>query len=322
MTQSLPLDPHGRYLFDAYQDQRPFASFLPGIAGPYGIPLWVFYVNRGQAIAGFGIESKDSPIMEFLPANKAYQATPYSGFRTFLKLTRSGKSRVYEPFAIANKLNAAEQRMTIGANDLELSETSAQAGIKTTVSYFSLPGENFAGLARVVRIQNGGAEPVDLEMLDGLPALIPYGVNNWLLKEMGRTLEAWMEVFNLEARVPFYRLRASVVDKVEVETYQAGHFALAFVEDGSGPQLLPALVDPVGVFGADTSFTCPEEFYRQPLETLLARRQVTCGRTPCGMFAHQASLEPGQSLAVYSLYGHISGLEILSRYASQITRAD
>ena len=82
MTQSLPLDPHGRYLFDAYQDQRPFASFLPGIAGPYGIPLWVFYVNRGQAIAGFGIESKDSPIMEFLPANKAYQAAPYSGFRT------------------------------------------------------------------------------------------------------------------------------------------------------------------------------------------------------------------------------------------------
>src|SRR5512142_2492891 len=110
MSMSQPLDPTGRYLLDGYQDWRPFASFLPGIAGPDGIPLWVFYVNRGQAIAGFGIESKDSPIMEFLPANKAYQATPYSGFRTFLKLKRAGKSQVYEPFAIANKANVTEQR--------------------------------------------------------------------------------------------------------------------------------------------------------------------------------------------------------------------
>ena len=65
------LDETSRFVLANYQQQRPFSSFLPGIAGPLGIPLWVFYVNRGQAIASFGIESKDSPIMEFQPANKA-----------------------------------------------------------------------------------------------------------------------------------------------------------------------------------------------------------------------------------------------------------
>ncbi len=318
------LDPTNRYILAAYQDQRPFASFLPGIAGPTGIPMWVFYVNRGQAVASFGIESKDSPLMEFQPANKSYQSTPYTGFRTFLKINRGGQAVFSEPFAIGNKANVDEQKMVIDANTLELVERDPDAGIQTTVTYFTLPGENFAALARAVTIQNISAAPISLEILDGLPALIPYGVNNNLLKEIHRTIESWMEVYNLEAGIPFYHLRASVVDRVEVETFQAGHFALAFVEQAALPgqnRLLPALVDPVAVFGADTSFTRPEGFLRQPLAELLAGRQVTCGRTPCGLFAHQAELLPAQSLTIYSLYGHAAGLEILNRHAGRIAQA-
>ncbi len=315
------LDPNNRYIFTDYQERRPFASFLPGIAGPTGIPMWVFYVNRGQAIAGFGVESKDSPLMEFQPANKAYQSTPYTGFRTFIKINRANQAQYYEPFAAAGKA-AAEQNMVIGANELELVEQNETAGLRATITYFTLPGENFAALARAVTLQNTGADPVSLEILDGLPVLIPYGVNNSLLKEINRTIEAWMEVYNLEAGVPFYHLRASVIDRVEVETYQAGHFALAFVEQSGESRLLPALVDPVTVFGSDTSFTQPAAFLRQPLSTLLAARPVTCGRTPCGLFAHQADLLPTQSLTIYSLYGHTAGLEILNQHAGRIAQAD
>ena len=83
---SFYFDHQHRFVIEDYADRRPFASFLPGIAGPSGIPLWVFYINRGQAIAGFGIEDRDNPIMEFQPANKAYQTTPLTGFRTFIKV--------------------------------------------------------------------------------------------------------------------------------------------------------------------------------------------------------------------------------------------
>lgn len=320
MGNTHPLDPSNRYVFNAYQDQRPFASFLPGIAGPTGIPMWVFYVNRGQAIASFGIESKDAPLMEFQPANKSYQSTPYTGFRTFLKTNRGGQSGFYEPFAIAGKSGAAEQKMVVGANELELVETNAEMGLRTTITYFILPGENFAALARVLNIHNTGDSPISLEILDGLPALIPYGVSNSLLKEINRTIESWMEVYNLEARIPFYHLRASVVDRVEVETYQAGHFALAFVEESGQSRLLPALVDPATVFGPDTSFTRPQTFLHRSLPELLGARQITCGRTPCGLFAHQAELPPGESLAIYSLYGHVGGLEILDRHARRIAQ--
>ncbi|NNK47233.1 MAG: hypothetical protein HKP01_00005, partial [Gemmatimonadetes bacterium] len=76
-----------RFILESFASGLPFSSFLPGIAGPLGTPMWAFYVNRGQGIASFGIGNKDNPIMEFLPANKSYQSAPLTGFRTFLKLT-------------------------------------------------------------------------------------------------------------------------------------------------------------------------------------------------------------------------------------------
>ena len=51
-----------------YDKQPPFSSFLPGLAGVRGIPMWVFYTNRGQGINSFGIHNKGNAIMEFNPA--------------------------------------------------------------------------------------------------------------------------------------------------------------------------------------------------------------------------------------------------------------
>ena len=56
-------DDSQRFILEGFAGGLPFSSFLPGIAGPLGTPMWVFYVNRGQAIASFGIGNKDNPIM-------------------------------------------------------------------------------------------------------------------------------------------------------------------------------------------------------------------------------------------------------------------
>jgi hypothetical protein len=314
MTQ-FHLDQLNRFVITGYAEMRPFSSFLPGIAGPMGIPLWAFYVNRGQAIAGFGVESKDFPIMEYQPANKAYQNTSYIGFRTFLKITFGKKSVSYEPFSPWNGVDAEHQRMVIGYNELELQEINSILNLQTRVRYFILPNEPFAGLVRQVIVKNLGDAAISVELLDGIPSVIPYGVNNFLLKEMGRTVEAWMEVFNLSANVPFYRLRASVIDRAEVETYQAGHFAVAFVEDG---RPLRALVDPALIFGQDTALYAPDGFFNQPLDTLLGKPQITCGRTPCGFFAHRSVLSPGESTNLYAVFGHINDVELLEQNLSRL----
>ncbi len=314
------LEDDGTFSITDFQRWKPFTSFLPGIAGLQGIPLWVFYVNRGQAITSFGIENKDHPIMEFQPANKAYQSTPLTGFRTFLKLTQAKEQHFYEPFAAWCQVNDASQVMRIRPHELELEETNPSLGLQTTVRYFNLPQENFAGLVRQVTLTNLGKQPVSIDILDGMPALIPYGVSNTLLKELNRTIEAWMEVYNLENKLPFYRLRATVVDAEQVGLYEAGHFALAFTEVPANTQLLPALVDPVVVFGQDTSYFSPEGFIRQPLPELVSAVQITSGRTPCAFFAAQSDLAPGQSVTLNSLYGHVPSQASIQAQSSRLAQ--
>lgn len=309
------LDENGQFIINDYQNTRPFASFLPGIAGPMGIPLWAFYVNRGQAITSFGIENKDKPILEYQTANRAYQLTSYLGFRTFMRIRNRKKQVLYEPFAPGSSL----QKMIIGANELCLQEESHEYGLQTDVVYFLLPGENLAGLVRMVTVTNRSDRTINLEIVDGLPAVIPFGVNNQMLKDIGRTVEAWMEVSNLEQNVPFYRLRASVADTTEVSSVEAGHFMLAFQNCPDGSKLLPAIIDPTLVFGQNTALSTPEAFFRLGLNDLLATKQITCGRTPCGFSASQDELEPGQSTKINCIFGHVSSLENIQSKIKHLT---
>jgi hypothetical protein len=308
-------DERRRFVIPHFATKRPFASFLPGIAGVLGIPMWVFYVNRGQAIASFGIKNKDNPIMEFEPANKAYQTTPYTGFRTFLKLRHGPDGAFYEPFSPWNA--ADETRMCIGMNELEIQASSTAHGIRTNVLYFTLPGEPFAALVRQVTVSNVGDEPLAFEILDGMARVMPFGVDNWGLKEIGRTSEAWMAVFNLDEDLPFYRFRASAVDTAEVGEIQAGHFYLAF--DSAGRRL-PAFVDPAIVFGQNTSLSAPDGFLATHLADLSRRRQITTGRTHCGFFGMEAVLEPGQATMLYAIIGHAGSVEHIRREATRLAQ--
>ena len=180
-------DDSNRYVIQDYTNKRPFSSFLPGIAGENGIPLWSFYVNRGQAITSFGVADKNHPIVEFQPANKAYQTTAFTGFRTFIKLQQENDHQIfYEPFAPWS--SNVTRSMHIGMNELEIKEVNSTYELQTNVQYFTLPGECFAGLIRIITLKNTGEESISVEILDGLPAVLPFVVYNIQLKEFGRTI--------------------------------------------------------------------------------------------------------------------------------------
>ncbi len=312
-------DDQGRFILRDFSSARPFSSFLPGIAGPEGIPLWVFYVNRGQAVAAFGIQSKDHPILEFQPANKAYQLTPWCGFRTFIKILPGASRPVYEPFSPSPQSAGVRRQMAVGMNELELQEVDPGSGLQTDVLYFTVPKEDFAGLVRRVAIKNISSRPVSLEILDGLPAVIPYPVSNAALKNIGRTIEAWMEVYNVENRAPFFRLRSSAGDSPVVEEIERGNFAFAFLESGGNPSRLPAVVDPECVFGRNTGLSRPDCLERASLSALLEKRQITLGRTPCAFFAAAVALEPGESAVLFEVFGHLGSIEKLEPARERLT---
>ena len=46
-------DNQNRFVIENYNWAKPLSGFFPGIAGKMGIPLWTYYVNRGQAMQLF-----------------------------------------------------------------------------------------------------------------------------------------------------------------------------------------------------------------------------------------------------------------------------
>ena len=320
MNKPYYLDDSGAFVIEDYQHAKLFADFFPGVSGLYGIPMWAFYVNRGQAVSSFGIESKDKAILEFQPANKAYRLSSIQGFRTFLKITDGNNQKFYEPFA--NSIGSTykvRQRMLITAYDLTIEEINTTLGLKVTVNYFTMPQEPFAGLVRRVTVENIGRKALDIQCVDGLPAINPYGLKDWLGKHMSRTVEAWMTVDNMKNNAPFYRLKVEVADTPQVTPISEGNFYFAF--DSDSRKLQDMIVEASCVFGHSSDFLVPENFLKQENFTAHAH-QETANRTPSAMSVSRFSLAGGKKRGFTALAGYVYDLAELKRVVKKATGKD
>ncbi len=301
----------GDFLISQYNQTPPFASFFPGIAGEWGIPMWVFYVNRGQGIASFGIQDKDHPLMEFLPANRAWRQVTLQGFRTFIKIHRGGKAHYDEPFQFPKTHSPRViQTMRIQPHELVILEENRDLGLEFQVRYFTIPHEPFAALARILTITNLTSRKQNLSIVDGMPVMIPYGMTDWFIKQMSRTIEAWVQVDNLENKAPFYRLRVEPHDRPEVVHIEKGNFYCGFLENGGKTSPLVPIVDPEVLFGSVTDFSLPANFVCTPLR--IPRVQHAGEKTPCAFGVTETVVQPGASAALYSLFGHMNSWETLN----------
>ncbi len=317
------MDADGRYVIRDYADSPPFASFLPGIAGPMGRPLWSFYVNRGQCITSLGVEGKDKPILEFEPANRAYQSVSLRGFRTFIKIDREGEAFAFhEPFIRTAPNLGLDVEMRIGLNDLLIRDLDETVGIETRVLYFVLPSEPFPALVRRVIMKNVSSETLTGEMLDGVPVVIPYGVSNDIMKAMSNTAMAWMRVESLDDSVAFYRVSASLRDGTEVTEYSGGNFYRCQVEAEGEVRPLEPIVDPNLVFGQNASLMYPDAFLNESLKGIAARPQVRVGRLPCAFAGTAFKLAPGGEMTLTTLLGQVESPAILTRRAEAMRSSD
>ncbi len=304
----------GDFVIENYNHAKAWASFFPGIAGLYGIPLWVFYVNRGQCIASAGIRTKDEAMMEYLPANKAYQLTPTQGFRTFIKVRRGKKQIFYEPFspAAAAASSAVSNSLTIRPYELELTEVNGPLGLKTQVLYFCLPSEPYAALVRCLTVTNLSSQPQDVTILDGLAACVPYGVNNFFLKEMSRTIEAWMTVENIDGGIPLYKLSTDPRDTAQVAFVKGAHFYMGF-EEGKTCRSNKVIADPQAVFGQETDLIRPLKFEASAAFAYPARQAAT-NKMACAFSFLRWHLKKAQSSAHMSLLGHVFDAGDVKKY--------
>mgnify|MGYP001608200267 FL=1 len=312
------LNEKGDFVIENYNFAKPFSSFFPGIAGKYGIPMWTFYVNRGQCISSFGVKNKDHAILEFLPANKAWQLVSTQGFRTFIKTTTGKNTLFYEPFhnGFTNLGYKITNSLSISPSELTLKEKNISLGLEVTIKYFNIPNDNYAGLARIVTVKNLKSGSRKIQLLDGLPQIVPYGTSNFFLKKMSRTIEAWMNVENMEKGVPFYRLFVDPTDRPEVIHIKEGNFYLGFSYERNKPKIIKPIIDPENVFGPVTDFSCPRLFLNDKFSP--PKNETINSKTPSAFLPADFLLKKNEEKTIYSLSGYMRSLKELNSSLKKI----
>lgn len=315
------LNTQGEFVIENYNFAKPFANFFPGIAGKYGIPMWTFYVNRGQAISSFGIKDKDHSILEFFPANKAWQLVSAQGFRTFLKLNLRGKTVFYEPFhnGCVNLRFNLKNYMRITSYGLTLEEENSTLGLKIKVEYFNIPNDSYAGLARIVTLTNLNNTSKKIQILDGLPQIVPFGTSNLFLKKLSRTIEAWMKVENIDKGVPYYKLAVDPTDRPEVIHIKEGNFYLGFYFKENKPKIIRPIIDPEMVFGPVTDFSFPRKFLAD--DNFTYAKRAVASKTPSGFSFLNLILRPKEEKTFYSVIGYMRSIQTLNASIPKITKA-
>jgi hypothetical protein len=316
-------------------DAKPtFSDFLPGVAGYYGKPVWSFYVNRGQGIASFGTATRDFPILEFNSANKAYQLTPFIGFRTFVRGTRKLSSFETEPFSprnsrILNDENDDPKKpkriMYVGTNEMEVQEFDAENGLAVAAKYFVLPEEDFASLVRRTTFTNMGTTELTFSALDGLAKIEPSGGKlDGGLKQMGRTLEGWMGVYHADdtLTMPFYKMSTEPGDDASVTIEKAGHYCLSFIETSEKKaELLPIVYDSRSVFGESTSLENPAGLIASSVGYILSNPQYGDATTSSAFAAlDNVVLAPGENITVATFFGKAENIDDVPKIVKIVTK--
>ena len=309
-------EPDGTFVLTHFNHATPFASFLPGIAGTWGIPLWAFYVNRGQGVCSFGLRDKDHSISEFLPANWAYQLVYRQGFRTFVRLQADKTLAHHEPFTMEGARDpGCTQTLYVRPHEITLREQHGPLGLETEVTYFTLPHESLAALVRIMKIRNTSTKTTAAWVLDGLPLIVPHGLGDSMLKHLRYIAQPHIEVVGLAERTPGFRTKATIADSAVVEEVKGVNFCFGYEAVFPHELLLP-LVDPAVVFGTATDGGYPEFLLRED-GVRVPGRQMTENQFPSALLLAEWKLKPGEERTLCSFYGHAADTAQLALFAQR-----
>lgn len=296
------------FVIEDFQRAKPFSSFLPAIAGKKGKPIWAFYCSRGQAFAGFGVDSKETPITPFDSANSAYQNIALKGFRTFVRF----QNRIIAPFFDEGR---ASRKMIVRRTCLEIEEENDWFVLRVT--YSTVPEESYAGLIRKVELTP--KKTGEYEIVDGLPIIFPYGLSNYCYKELVSLMAGYCQVFGKEKRLPFIKFKTSTKDCAEVSEIASGNGYVT--ADAFGNRFYP-IVDPYTVFGEDTSLIRPEGFSGKTYEELLDLEEQTENKLPSAFSMNRIRLKSGETYPFFSLFGSFDDRNAFEEKLASLTLSD
>lgn len=238
----------------AHVDQMPpfFMSLVSGA------DHWLFIASNGGLTAGRA--NADSALFPYETVDKIQAHGEQTGGKTLLRVTLSGRTHLWEPFSARYAgVYGCERHLYKNVYGNKLIFEEVNHDLQLTLRTAWRTGGRF-GFIRSCWLHNHGESPCQVELLDGMQNVLPYGANSLLQNTMSNLLDAYkrnelepasgLGLFALSATLtdraePSESLKATVVWQVglddaryllstdQLDTFRRGH-AVATEQDVCG----------------------------------------------------------------------------------------
>ena len=197
------------YRISHYNQMAPFFMSLVS-----STDHWLFISSTGGLTAGRG--NADVALFPYETVDKIEAHSEETGGKTIVRVTRDKRTQLWEPFSQRYAdVYRCERHLykNIYGNKLIFEEVNRDLGLTIRTSWRT--GDRF-GFIRTCWLQNTGESESQVELLDGLQNILPFGATHVLQNTMSNLLNAYKRnELEPATGLGIFSLSATLTDRAE-----------------------------------------------------------------------------------------------------------
>ena len=203
------LDGERFYRIENYNNMPPFFMSLVSDSDH-----WMFISSNGALSAGR--KNPDNALFPYYTDDKITDSPEITGSKTILFIRKGNRTYLWEPFSGRYENQYSIKRnlyKNTYNNKLIFEEENTDLGITFSYGWFN---SDKYGFVRRSRITGKSAEELEVEVLDGIQNILPYGITRVLQNEYSTLVDAYKKnELLLPAGLGIYYLSSIPTDKAE-----------------------------------------------------------------------------------------------------------
>ncbi len=175
---------------------------------------WLFVASNGGISAGR--KNSEYALFPYYTDDKITDTAEITGSKTIFHIHQNGEMVLWEPFSIRSEGNFSISRnlyQSRYSNKIIFEEINNDLGLQFQYEWNS---SNLYGFVKKSRLQNISGNSIQVEVLDGLQNILPYGVPGDLQTKTSNLVDAYKRSeLVAETGLGIFALSAIIVDKAE-----------------------------------------------------------------------------------------------------------
>lgn len=175
---------------------------------------WMFISSNGGLTAGR--KNAEYALFPYYSDDKITESSEITGAKSIFKVTKNGEKYIWEPFSIRFQDNYNTERnlyKSVYGNALIFEEVNFELDLIFRYEWCS---SNKYGFVKKSTLVNNSNQSVEIEFVDGIQNVMPFGVSSALQNASSNLVDAYKRTELVEqSGVGIFALSAIIVDKAE-----------------------------------------------------------------------------------------------------------